>query len=100
MGGEVRKGIGKKMFGAKNAIEKEEQKCIDMPRNNILLQRLSNLRHVQLPNGLVFFAKYKGVNRHALVPTQVRIARRHVRKIGPRRQRMRSFGLRNKQKRR
>ena len=94
------KELGKKIFGGKNAIEKEERKCIDMPRKNIFLQRLSNPRHVQLPNGLVFFAKYKRVNRHALVPTQVRIARRHVRKIGPRRQIIRRFGLRNKQKRR
>ena len=83
IGGEVLKGIGKKYLGGKNAVEKEERKDIDMPRNNILVQRLPNLRCVQLPDGCVFFAKYKRVNRHALAPTQVRIARMYVRKIGP-----------------
>ena len=83
IGDEVLKGIGKKYFWEKNAVEKEEQKDIDMSRNNILVQRLPNLRRVQLPDGRVFFAKYKRVNRHALAPTQVRIARTYVRKIGP-----------------
>ena len=55
-----------------------------MPRNNILLQRLTPPRRIQLPNGRVVFAKYKRVNRYALVPTQVRINRTYVRKIGPR----------------
>ena len=36
IGGEVLKGIGKKYFWEK-ATKKEEQKYIDMPRNNILL---------------------------------------------------------------
>ena len=55
-----------------------------MPRNNILLRRLTNSRCVQLPNGRVFFAKYKRVNRHALAPTQVRIANTYLQKLGPR----------------
>ena len=83
IGGEVLEGIGKKIVGGKNAVEKEQQKDIDMPRNNILLRRLPNERRV--------------VNRHALAPTQVRIARMYVRKIGPRRKRMRRFGPRKTQ---
>ena len=44
-----------------------------MLRDNILLRRLPE--PVQLPNVRVFFAKYQKVDRHALAPTQVRIAR-------------------------
>ena len=69
-----------------------------MARNNILLRMFSNPRRVQLPNGQVFFEKYERVNRHALAPTQIRIARSYVRKIGPSRQGR--FCLRNKGKRR
>ena len=69
-----------------------------MPRTNILLQRLPNLRGVQLPNGRVFFAKHERVHRHSLAPNQVRIARTNVRKIGPRRKRIRLFVLRNERK--
>ena len=77
IGREVLKGIGKRV-GGKKAVEKEEQKNIDMPRNKILLQRLPYLRLLQLPNGRVFFTKHNRVNRHALAPTQVRIARNYV----------------------
>ena len=52
-----------------------------MPKNNILLRRLPNPRRAQLPNDCVFFAKYERVNRHALAPTHVRIARTHVQKL-------------------
>ena len=69
-----------------------------MPRTNILLQRLPNLRGVQLPNGRVFFAKHERVHRHSLAPNQVRIARTNIRKLGPRRKRIRLFGLRNERK--
>ena len=69
-----------------------------MPRNNILLQRLLTPKRVQLPNGCVFFAKYQMVGRHALSPTSVRIARTYIRKTGPRRQRIRRIGPRNKQR--
>ena len=69
-----------------------------MARNNILLRMFSNPRRVQLPNGQVFFEKYERVNRHALAPTQIRIARSYVRKIGPSRQGR--FCLRKKGKRR
>ena len=68
-----------------------------MLRNNILLQRLPNPRRVHLPNGRVFFAKYQRVNKHTLAPTQVRIARTYVRKIGPRQQRIRRISPRNRQ---
>ena len=65
---------------------------------NILLQRLPNLRGVQLPNGRVFFAKHERVHRHSLAPNQVRIASTNIRKLGPRRKRIRLFGLRNERK--
>lgn len=67
-----------------NDTQKDGAKEFNMPRNNILLQRLTPPRRIQLPNGRVVFAKYKRVNRYALVPTQVRINRTYVRKIGPR----------------
>ena len=57
IGGEVLKGIRQKIFWGKKRVTKEEQKDINMPRNNILLQRLPNPRRVQLPNDRVFFAK-------------------------------------------
>ena len=100
VGGAVLKRIGKKCFGEENVVEKEERKDIDMPRNNILLQRLPNPRRIQPPNGRFFFAKYQRVNRHALALTQVRIARTYVLKIGPKRQRIKRLGPRNKGKRR
>ena len=99
-GGKNLKGIGKKYLREKNVVKKEEQKDIDMPRNNILFRRLPNPRHVQLPIGRVFFSKYKRVNSHAPAPTQVRISRTYVQKIGPRKQRIRRFCPRNKRKRR
>ena len=71
-----------------------------MPRNNILLQRLPAPKRVQQPNGHVFFAKYQRVCRHALTPTRLRIARTYVRKIGPRKQRIRKIGPRNRRRRR
>ena len=80
IGGQVLKETRKKIR-EKNAIEKEAQKDINMPRNKILLQRLANPRHLQLPNGRVFFAKYKRVNRHAQAPTQVRLQERMFEKL-------------------
>ena len=96
----ILKELEKKYLRGKNAVEKEEQKDIDMPRNNILFRRLPNPRHEQLPIGRVFFSKYKRVNRHAPAPTQVRILRKYVQKIGPRKKRIRRFCPRNKRKRR
>ena len=70
-----------------------------MPRNNVLLQRLSQPGRVQLPNSLVFFAKYQRVGSHVLNTTHVRINRTYVRIIGPRRQRIRRYGPQNKRRR-
>ena len=100
LGREVLKRIAKKYLGAKNVVEKEGQKGIDMPTNNILVWRLPNLRHVQLPNGCVFLAKYERLNIHAVAPTEVRIVRRYVLKIGLRQQKIRRIGPRNRQRRR
>ena len=71
-----------------------------MPRNNTLLRRLPDSKLVQLPNGLIYFAKYQRLCRHALTPTRVRIARTYIRKIRLRRQRIRKIGPRNRQRRR
>ena len=71
-----------------------------MPRNNILLRRLAAPKRVRLQNGHVFFAKYQRVNRYALAPTQGRIARTFVRKIGSRQQRIMRIGPRNRRRRR
>ena len=57
VGGEVLIGIGRNNIWGENAVEKKEEKDIDMLRNKILLPRLPNLWRVQLPNGCVFFAK-------------------------------------------
>ena len=38
LGREVLKRIGKKYLGEKNVVEKEGQKGIDMPRNNICFE--------------------------------------------------------------
>ena len=67
-----------------------------MPRNNILLPRLAAPKRVRLQNGRVFFAKYQRVDRHALAPTQGRIARTFVQKIGPTRQTIMRIGPRNR----
>ena len=56
------------------------------PRNNILLQRLTQPRRVSLPNGQTFLTRYECVNRASLYPTNVRIKITYRRKIGPRRQ--------------
>ena len=52
-----------------------------MPRNNILLRRLPAPKWIQLLNGRVFFAKYQRASRHALAPTQVRIATTYAPKL-------------------
>ena len=55
-----------------------------MPRNNILLQKLSQPKLVKLPNGGTFYARCQRVNRGVLSPTKVRIERTYIQKIGPR----------------
>ena len=59
-----------------------------MPRNNILLRKVAIPIKVTLPNGRTFFAKYAMVSKREL-PQNIRIMRKYVRKIGPRRQRKR-----------
>ena len=49
---------------------------------------------------LYFLQNIKGFGRHALTPTRVRIARTYIRKTGPRWQRIRRIGTRNRQRRR
>ena len=96
VGGEVLKGLRKKI-GEKEDLEEDKWlKDLPMPRNNILLQRLPAAKRLQLPNGPVFFAKYQRVGRHVLAPTCVRIARTYVKKIRPRRQKIRRIGPRNR----
>ena len=65
-----------------------------MPRNNVLLQRLSGPKRVQLPSGHVFFAKYQRVVRDGL-PERVKIRKTQVTKIGHRRQRIQRIGPKN-----
>ena len=61
-----------------------------MPGNKILLRKLPDPKQVQLPISFLFFffAKYQRVNRHAVPPTQEKIARICVEKIGLRGQRI------------
>ena len=54
---------------------------------------------MQLPNGRVFFAKNQRAGRDRL-PECVRIRRTYLKKIGPRRQRIRRIGLRNQHRKR
>ena len=65
-------------------IRGEKQEGLDMPRDNILLRKLPTPKCVHLPNGRVFYTKYLRVGR-----TNIRVRKRYVRKIGPRRQRKR-----------
>lgn len=79
--------------------EDQDQDDLAMPRNNILVKRLLEPKRVQLPNGRVFYARYKKVGRNVFNPTRVRIARTYVRKIGPPKRRIRRLGP-GKQRRR
>ena len=97
--------VGKKFGGGRKRRSRRRRqrvKGLAMPRNNISLRRLPPPKRVQLPNGrgCVFFAKYQKVGRHALTPTRVRIVRTYVRKIGPRRQRIRRIDPRKRRRKR
>ena len=70
-----------------------------LPRDNILLHKLTTPKQVSLPNGQTFLAQYEKVNRATLPPTNVRIKRTYRRDIGPRQQRLKYFGLRKQRKR-
>ena len=52
------------------------------PRDNIVLIKRENPKRVQLPNGRVFYAKYKRVGRAAL-PGNVRIRRKYKQRAAP-----------------
>ena len=61
---------------------------MSIPRNNILLRKLSqNFQTTKLPNGRTFYSRYQRVPRHVLYPTKVRVERTYQQKIGLRRQR-------------
>ena len=58
------------------------------PRNNIAMIKRENPKRVELPNGRVFYAKYKRVDRDAL-PPNIRIMRRYKQRAAPKGKRRR-----------
>ena len=52
------------------------------PRNNIVMIKRENPKRVVLPNGRVFYAKYKRVDRDAL-PPNIQIMRRYKQRAAP-----------------
>ena len=58
------------------------------PRNNIVMIKRKNPKKVFLPNGRVFYAKYKRVDRDAL-PPNIRIMRRYKQRATPKGKRCR-----------
>ena len=58
------------------------------PRNNIVMIKRENPKRVELPNGRVFYAKYKRVDRDAL-PPNIRIMRRYKQRAAPKGKRRR-----------
>ena len=58
------------------------------PRNNIVMIKRENPKKVVLPNGRVFYAKYKRVDRDAL-PPNIRIMRRYKQRAAPKGKRRR-----------
>ena len=61
------------------------------PRNNIVMIKRENPKRVELPNGRVFYAKYKRVPRDALTPN-VRIMRRYKKRAAPKGKRRKQRG--------
>ena len=59
------------------------------PRNNIVMIKRKNPKKVVLPNGRVFYAKYKRVDRDAL-PPNIRIMRRYKQRAAPKGKRRRT----------
>ena len=80
--------------------EDQDQDDLAMPRNNILVKKLLGPKRVQLPNDRVFYARCKKVGRNVFNPTRVRIARTYVRKIGPRKQKIRRLEPEKQRRRR
>ena len=58
------------------------------PRNNIVMIKRENPKRVELPNGRIFYAKYKKVDRDAL-PPNIQIMRRYKRRAAPKGKRRR-----------
>ena len=58
------------------------------PRNNIVMIKRENPKRVELPNGRIFYAKYKRVDRDAL-PPNIRIMRRYKQRAAPKGKRRR-----------
>ena len=58
------------------------------PRNNIAMIKRENPKRVQLPNGRVFYAKYKRVDKDAL-PPNIQIMRRYKQRAAPKGRRRR-----------
>ena len=58
------------------------------PRNNIVMIKRENPKRVVLPNGRVFYAKYKKVDRDAL-PPNIQIMRRYKQRAAPKGKRRR-----------
>ena len=58
------------------------------PRNNIVMIKRENPKRVVLPNGRVFYAKYKRVDRDAL-PPNIQIMRRYKQRAAPKGKRRR-----------
>ena len=61
------------------------------PRNNIVMIKRENPKRVVLPNGRVFYAKYKRVDRDAL-PPNVHIMRRYKKRAAPKGKRRQKRG--------
>ena len=58
------------------------------PRNKIVMIKRENPKRVVLPNGRVFYAKYKRVDRDAL-PSNIQIMRRYKQQPAPKGKRRR-----------
>ena len=58
------------------------------PRNNIVMIKRENPKRVVLPNGRIFYAKYKRVDKDAL-PPNIRIMRRYKQRAAPKGKRRR-----------
>ena len=66
------------------------------PRNNIVMIKRENPKRVVLPNGRVFYAKYKRVDRDAL-PPNIQIMRRYKQRAAPKgKRRQRRVGQRGR----
>ena len=62
------------------------------PRNNIVMIKRQKPKRVELPDGRVFYAKYKRVDKDAL-PPNIQIMRRYKRRAAPKGKRRRRRNL-------